>query len=181
MAATKSKSPSKKGKDHSRNGPTENANEGPTNVATSKVSSNMADNNGMPSVIEFEDDLSNQEAPVPLPVGDYVGEIRGATQKTGQTSGKPYASVQFFIPADQYPADYTEGEPDGTVLSYNMVSLADTPNARFRLRRFVEAIGAPLGKKIDLNDWVGRSATLSIQHGTFDGLPKAEIGKVTAA
>lgn len=181
MATTKSKSPSKKGKDHSRNEASESVEKEASNVATSRNSKQMADNNsGMPSVIEFDEDISQQEAPVPLPVGDYVGEIRGATQKMGQTSGKPYAAVQFFIPADQYPADYTEGEPDGTVLGYNMVSLANTPNARFRLKRFLEAIGAPAGKKIDLNEWVGRTATVSIQHGQFEGIAKAEIAKVTA-
>lgn len=180
MAATKSKSRNK-GKDHSRNEASENVNEASTNVATSRNSKNMADNNAMPSVIEFEEDISQAEAPVPLPVGDYVGEIRSATQKTGQSSGKPYAAVQFFIPADQYPADYTEGEPEGTMLSYNMVSLANSPNARFRLRKFLEAIGAPGGKKIDLNDWIGRTATVSIQHGQFEGVPKAEIAKVVAS
>jgi hypothetical protein len=179
MAETKSKSRNK-GKDHSSNGANSNATKAP-NVATSKENKHMADNNGMPSVIEFEEDISQQEAPVPLPVGDYPAEIRGATQKIGNTSGKPYAAVQFFISSDAYPADFTEGEPDGTILGYNMVSLADTPNARFRLKRFLEAIGAPAGKKIDLNDWVGRTATVSIQHGQFEGVPKAEIAKVTAA
>lgn len=168
------------GKDHSSNEANSNANTtASTNVATSRKSNTMADN-AMPSVIEFSEDVSQQEAPVPLPVGDYAAEVRAASQKTSQ-NGNPYASVQFFISPDQYPADYTEGEPDGMILTYNRVSLQDTPASRHRLRKFTEAIGAPAGKKVDLNEWVGRTATVSVQHDTYEGETRAAIGKVTAA
>lgn len=178
MAETKSKSRNK-GKDHSRKEASENVSKA-SNVATSTKGKQMANNEQLPSVIEFDEDISQAEAPVPLPVGDYTAEVRGATQKMSQ-NGNPYAAVQFFIPADQYPADYTEGEPDGTLLTYNRVSLNNTPASRHRLRKFGEAIGAPLGKKIDLNEWVGRTATVSIQHDTYEGETRAAIGKVTAA
>lgn len=174
MAATKSKSRSK-GKDASQNEATANAKK--ASVATTKGNNNMAD---MPSVIEFDEDISQAEAPVPLPVGDYPAEIRAATQKTSQ-NGNPYAAVQFFISSDAYPADYTEGEPDGAILPYNRVSLQNTPAARHRLRKFLESIGAPAGKKIDLNDWVGRTGTVTIQHDSYEGEVRAAIGKVSAA
>lgn len=180
MAETKSASRSKKrDKDTSSNAANSKSTQA-ANVATSKGNSNMASDNGMPSVVEFDEDISQAEAPVPLPVGDYQAEIRGATNKLSQ-NGNPYASVQFFIPAEQYPADYTEGEPDGTLLTFNRVSLQNTPASRHRLRKFLEAIGAPSGKKIDLNDWVGRSATVSVQHDTYEGEQRAAIGKVSAA
>jgi hypothetical protein len=172
------KSKSRKGKDTSHVEANVKSNE--ASVATTKGTKNMADNSGMPSVIEFGEDIANAEAPVPLPTGDYAAEIRGAVQKMSQ-NGNPYASVQFFIPADQYPADYTEGEPDGMVLTYNRVSLQDTPASRHRLRKFLEAIGAKAGKKIDLNEWVGRSASVTVQHDTYEGETRAAIGKVTAA
>lgn len=177
MADNKSKR--KGAKDHSSNEATSNVNKA-SNVATSKEKKHMADNNGMPSVVEFDEDIGNAEPPVPLPVGDYQAEIRGAVQKTSQ-AGNPYAAVQFFIPAEQYPADYTEGEPDGTLLTFNRVSLQNSPASRHRLRKFCEAIGAPTGKKIDLNDWVGRTGTVTIQHDTYEGETRAAIGKVTAA
>jgi hypothetical protein len=181
MAETKSKSRNK-GKDTSRNEASGKSNEA-SNVATSKGSKQMADNNsgGLPSVVEFDEDIGNAEAPVPLPVGDYQAEIRGATRKLSANSGNEYAAVQFFIPADQYPADYTEGEPDGTILTFNRVSLQNTPASRHRLRKFLEAIGAPTGKKIDLNEWIGRTAFVSVQHDTYEGEQRAAIGKVTAA
>lgn len=177
MAETKSKSQNK-GKDTSRK--EANAKSNKASVATTKKENKMADN-AMPSVIEFGEDIGNAEAPVPLPAGDYAAEIRAAVQKTSQSSGNPYASVQFFIAPEQYPADYTEGEPDGMVLTFNRVSLQDTPAGRHRLRKFLEAIGAPAGKKVDLNDWVGRTATVSVQHDTYEGETRAAIGKVTAA
>lgn len=174
MVETRSKSRSK-GKDAPQKEATVDAKK--ASVATKMKEKNMADT---PSVIEFSEDVGSQEAPVPLPVGDYAAEIRGATQKTSQ-AGNPYASVQFFIPPEQYPADYTEGEPDGTVLTYNRVSLVDSPASRHRLRKFCEAIGAPTGKSIDLNDWVGRSASVTVQHDEYEGEKRAAIGKVSAA
>lgn len=181
MAGTKSKSRSK-GKDAPHDEAHVSVNKkASVATTTTKDKSNMADNNnGMPSVIEFEEDIGQAEAPVPLPVGDYTAEIRAAAQKTS-AAGNTYGSVQFFIPADQYPADFTEGEPEGMLLTYNRVSLSDTPAGRHRLRKFVEAIGAPAGKKIDLNDWVGRTATVTVQHDTYEGETRAAIGKVTAS
>jgi len=135
----------------------------------------------LPSVIEFDEDISEAEAPVPLPVGDYPAEIRSAVPKSAVQTGNPYASVGFFVSADAYPADYTEGEPDGMLLTFNRVSLQNTPAGRHRLRKFIEAIGAPAGNKIDLNDWVGRTATVTISHDEWEGETRANIAKVTAA
>lgn len=177
MAGTKSKSRSK-GKDASRNEANEQANKA-SNVATSKENKRMAENS-LPSVVEFSEDISQAEPPVPLPVGDYQAEIRAAENKTSQ-KGNSYAAVQFFIPPEQYPADYTEGEPDGMILSYNRVGLSDTPAGRHRVRKFTEAIGAPAGKKVDLNEWVGRTATVTVVHDEYEGEPRAAIAKVSAA
>ena len=179
MAETKSKSPSKRGKNTSREGTNEEV-KTKVPVATTKKETNMSESN-LPSVIEFDEDIAEAEAPVPLPVGDYPAEVRGAVQKHANQTGNPYASVSFFISADAYPADYTEGEPDGMLLTFNRVSLQNTPSGRHRLRKFLEAIGAPAGSKIDLNDWVGRTASVTISHDTWEGENRAQIAKVTAA
>jgi len=177
MAETKSKSRAK-GKDAQRKEATASAKE--ASVATEEKVKTMSDT-ALPSVIEFDEDIAEAEAPVPLPVGDYPAEVRGAVQKHANQTGNPYASVSFFISADAYPADYTEGEPDGMLLTFNRVSLQNTPSGRHRLRKFLEAIGAPAGSKIDLNDWVGRTATVTISHDTWEGENRAQIAKVTAA
>ena len=176
MAETKSKSRKGKGTTRSEAGEVVNK----ASVATKKEST-MADNNALPSVIEFDEDIAEAEAPVPLPVGDYPAEVRSAAQKHAAATGNPYAAVGFYISADAYPADYTEGEPDGMLLTFNRVSLQNTPSGRHRLRKFIEAIGAPAGSKIDLNDWVGRTATVTISHDTYEGEVRAQIAKVTPA
>lgn len=149
----------------------------PAPVATKKETKHMSD---VPSVFEYSEDISNAEAPVPLPVGDYPAEIRAAERKTS-SKGNDYAAVQFFIAPEAYPADYSEGEPDGMILTFMRIGFQDTPAGRHRMRKFTEAIGAPGGTKVDVNDWIGRSATVSIVHDEYEGEKRAAIAKVTAA
>lgn len=176
MATTKSRSPSKGKKDAPADEAKQDAVKN-ASVATTRNETKMADT--APSIMEFSEDISTAEAPVPLPIGDYPAEIRGAEKKQS-AKGNDYASVQFFIAPEAYPADYQEGDPDGMILTYNRVGLQDTPVGRHRVRKFTEAIGAPGGTKIDLNDWVGRTATVSVVHDTYEGETRAAIGKVVA-
>jgi hypothetical protein len=175
MAATKSKS--RKGKDTQH----DEANAVSTkeaSLASSTKEKQMADT---PSVIEFSEDVATAEAPPPLPVGQYPAEIRGAERKTGATSGKEYGRVQFFITPEQYPADFDEGNPDGMVLDYNRVPVQDNPTARFRMRKFCEAIGyTPKGGRIDMNEWIGLTATVDIGHEEFEGVTRPVIKRVVA-
>lgn len=176
MAATRSKSPSKRTKDAQ-------VEDAPVAVKKSTLASetnkgtNMSD---ITSVIEFSEDIATAEAVPPLPVGEYPAEIRAATKKTSG-AGNDYGAVQFFIAPESYPADYTDGDPDGTLLTYNRVSLEDSPRGRHRLRKFIEAIGAKAGTKIDLNDWVGLTATVAVGHSEWEGETRAEVQKVVAA
>lgn len=172
---TKSKA---KAKDTSRKEASADVNTNASLASKDKGNKHMAD---QPSIIEFSEDISQQEAPVPLPEGDYPAEIRAAVRKTSATSGNEYAKITFFIAPESYPADYTEGDPDGMALDYNRLTLQDTPSGRHRIRKFCEAIGAPIPKtKLDLNEWIGRTGTVNIKHGTWEGEPRAEIQKVTA-
>lgn len=142
----------------------------------------MADTEHMDSIIEFSADISEAEAPVPLPATAYRASIVGVEAKTSQTSGKRYASVKILIPVNEYPADYpVENAPEGTTLTYNMVSLEDTPPARYRLRKFVEAIGAPGGKRIDLTEWMHREISVSLKHEIFDGINRAVVDRIESA
>lgn len=180
MASTRSKSRSK-GKDTSHV-EARGAVDSGASVATERETRHMADDNEVGSIIEFTESIADQEAPVPLPKGDYPAEIRGAVRKTGATSGKDYAEQLFFIAPEAYPADYeAENAPEGTALYYRRISLVDTPAARHRIRRYCEAIGAPVPKTtLDLNEWIGRTATVTVDHETREGLPSAVITKVTA-
>lgn len=133
------------------------------------------------SIIEFSQDISTQEAPVPLPEGDYTAEIRSAVKKTGNASGKAYAAIQFFIAPEQYPADYTEGDLDGQLLTYGRMSLEDTPAARYKVRKTAEALGAPKPTtKLDLSQWVGLTGTVTVTHDEWEGEQRAQISKIVA-
>jgi len=134
----------------------------------------------MTGILEFSQDLSTAEAPAPLPVGQYLGEIIGAESRVSNTSGNTYASIQFRINADQYPADFTDGDPDGITLTYNRLVLADTPQLRWRWRKFIEAVGGRLSRQVDLSDLLGLSATLDITHDTYEGETRAQISRVIA-
>lgn len=145
--------------------------------ASTKESKQMSE---VRSIIEYDVDLDEAEAPVPLPKGDYVAEIRGAEQKTSG-KGNEYINVTFFIPADQYPADYTEGNADGTILSYGRLSPENTVRARYQMKKFIESIGGTLGRSVDLNAWLGLSAKVTVVNEDYEGTPQAKIAKVSEA
>lgn len=134
----------------------------------------------MTGIMEFSQDLSTAEAPPPLPIGQYLGEIIGAEPRVSQTSGNTYAAIQFRIHADQYPADFTEGDPDGITLTYNRLLLQDTPRDRWRWRKFLEAVGGRLSKQIDLTDLLGLTATLDVTHDEYEGERRAQIYRIIA-
>ncbi len=138
----------------------------------------MADE--LSSIVEFSVDLNDVEAPDPLPVGEYKGVIRGAEVRISQRDTR-YCAVTFHIDPAQYPADYQDGNPDGAVLIYRRVSLEDNPQARYGTRRFIEAIGAPLGKQIDVSEWAGMEAALEIGHEKYEGVERAVIQRVRAS
>ena len=133
------------------------------------------------SIIQFSEDITNAEAPAPLPVGEYTAEIRAAEAKVSANSGNTYMAIQFFIPADQYPADFDEGDPDGITLTYNRLVVEDNAKGRHRMRKFCESIGAKTGREVNPSDWIGLTATVSVKHGTWEGETRAEIDRVVAA
>ena len=68
----------------------------------------------LPSIVEFSSDLSKAEAPEPLPVGEYEANITTAEIKTSQ-KGTRYAEIRWNVSPDQYPADYGDGNPNGSL------------------------------------------------------------------
>jgi hypothetical protein len=148
-----------------------------SSLASKKETKNMSEGK---SIIEYSEDISNAEAPAPLPPGDYPAEIRGAEIKTSQ-KGNEYVAVTFFIAPESYPADFTEGDADGMTLSYNRIVVDDSPRGRHRMRKFCEAIGASTSAKLDVNDWIGNTAVVSVAQSEYEGETRAEIAKVIAA
>jgi hypothetical protein len=129
------------------------------------------------SIIQFSEDITNAPPPPLLPVGPYPAEIIGAIRKQGAT-GKDYAQITFRINAESYPADYTDGDPDGQIFYYNFLQLADTPQNRYRWRQFMERCGGQLGRSIDLNTLIGLTATVELSHGEWNDEMRAQISRI---
>lgn len=131
------------------------------------------------TIIDFSQDISEAEAPPPLPRNDYEGEIRAVTVAVSKNKGTRYADVTFLIRPEQFPADFDPTYyPDGITIHFRRVSLEDTPQGRYSVRQFCEAIGAPMSKRIDINDWVGQTARVTVTHETYEGRDRAVIQSV---
>lgn len=131
----------------------------------------------IPSVVEYSVNLKDQEAPEPLPAGKYLGTIRGTENKMSQR-GTLYCEVTFHIEAVQFPVDFKEAPEDGLTLKFRRVGLEDNPASRFGTKRFIQAIGAPLAKKIDTTEWIGHEAMLEVEHDKWEGITRAQIARV---
>jgi hypothetical protein len=133
------------------------------------------------SIVEFSEDISEAEAPEPLPVGEYPATIRAAEVKISQR-GTKYAAVSFMITPDSFPADYPiENAADGKMLIYRRVGMEDNPQARYMLKNFCNAIGATASKKIDVNEWIGLEASVEVDHDTYEGVTREQITRVNEA
>lgn len=144
-----------------------------------KERKHMSDNEPT-SLMEFSSDLSEAEAPPPLPVGEYPASIVKAEIKDS-AKGNKYLALVFRIEPESYPADFIDGNPEGESLNYNRVVLQDTPQGRYRMRKFLESVGGTLSTRVDPNDLMGLTATVGIVHGKWEGETRAEIAKVLAA
>jgi len=133
----------------------------------------------MSGILAFSEDITNAPPPVPLPVGPYPAEIIGAQRRTS-TSGNEYVQIMMRINAESYPADFTDGDPDGTTLSYNRLQVDDTGVNRHRWRVFMEKCGGPLGRNIDLGALIGLTCTVEITHQEYEGEQRAQIARILA-
>lgn len=133
------------------------------------------------TIIEFSEDIATAEQPDPLPERDYPAEIKAATVKESQ-KGNKYFSVQLYISPENYPADYPlDNNPDGRVITYNRVMAEDTPRARYQLRKFLEIIGVPASKRVDVNEWLGQQVQVTIVHRDWQGEVREEIAAIKQA
>lgn len=136
----------------------------------------------MGSIIELGMNIADAEQPDLLPAGEYLAEVRNATRRTSASSGNEYVAIQFYIPTEEFPADFDiSNAPDGMTLTYNRVTIPTPEDRRaaFRLRKFMETIDAPFeGSTLDLAKWTGLKARVRIKHGTYEGQTREEISGV---
>ena len=129
------------------------------------------------SIVEFGADIADAKPPAPLPARDYVAEVRNAEVGTSK-KGSRMVVLQFYVPADAYPPDFTDGNPDGTTLSH-YVTCDDTPQGRWNMKRICESLGAVMGRTIDANTFTGLRARIKVSHEEWEGVMRAKIDGVT--
>lgn len=137
----------------------------------------MAEANNLPTVYEFDKNIEDAEAPAPLPPGTYKGVIRSVNpQPSKKDPSEVNAVVTFNISPDQYPVEFSEGDPDGTQLRL-YVSLARKPMNMYLLKQFIQAINAPTGRSIDITSWLGCEAHVKVEHEDYEGRTMARIAR----
>ena len=133
-------------------------------------------------LLQFSANIADQEAPPPLPAGEYPAICVGATEKESKSSGNPRLELVLKISREDFPADFDPGEGvDDVTLSVNNLVVRDIPADRFRLRKYCEAFGVAMSNSIDSNDFVGRPCMVKVRMGKdLEGNPRPEIERVTA-
>lgn len=129
-------------------------------------------------IIEFSQDISEQEAPPPLPIGEYPATVETLEQRTSPNTGKDYLAVNLVVSPDDYPADFDpdrENYPNGVTVTYNRLGIEDTARNRYNMRKFCEALGAPMGKSVDPNEWIGMQLKVHIAHRPWEGEDRPNI------
>lgn len=132
------------------------------------------------SVYEYSDNIADAAPPSPLPAGDYRASVKAIEAKNSKASGKPMAVLSYHVSPDQYPADYTEGNPDGETMMFYR-PLEDTPKNRFLLRKFCEMHGVSASKRINLPDFIGQEVIIKVEHEDYQGSPQARATPIRAA
>lgn len=123
----------------------------------------------LPSMIEYDDDLANQEAPPCLPDGIYPGEIVSAAIRLSTNTGNNYLQLGIRFAPEVYPPDFADGDPDGTVVMYNRLIVSKKGRDRWLMKLHMEAIGGPTGKTIDPNELLGLTGMFEINSREYQG------------
>ena len=139
------------------------------------------ENTELNSIISFDVNLAEFEAPRPLPAGQYDAVIQTAeiVKTKNAEDPKDMIKVSLMISADQYPADYTDGNPNGTVLTH-FVMADRSVRSMFALKRFLLAVGAPLSNSIDTTTLIGLPAKVEVENTLWQGMETARIARVIA-
>lgn len=131
----------------------------------------------LPSVYEYSTNISDAKPPQPLPTGEYRATVRSIEGAISKNSGKPMAVITYFVSPDQYPADYQDGNPEGTTSNFYM-SLEETPRNIWQLRQMCEMHGVVASKRLNLTEFMGQDVIVNVTHEEYQGLPQARFRPV---
>jgi hypothetical protein len=136
----------------------------------------------LPSVFEVDCDLNDAKPPVPLPVGEYRATVRSCEQQISKSSNKPMAVFTYYISPDQFPPDFTDGNPEGELLTtYVSLDLTNARN-RYRWKQLHQMHGVRIvPHRIDLTQFLGRDVIVNVTHEEYQGEPRPRVNPIREA
>ncbi len=145
------------------------------------VEMNSDDDSMEGTLYQFSESIDEAEAPEPLPERQYPATITDVEDRT-TNDGRPMVRVVFKINEEDYPADYDAGNAPGGKSISHFQMMDDSAQTRHRVRKFCEAIGAPMSKRLNpKNDWMNLSATVTIKHEEYEGVNREKISRIDSA
>mgnify|MGYP007071567189 CR=1 FL=1 len=133
----------------------------------------------LPTVYEFSTNIADAKPPQPLPTGEYRASVRNIEPAVSKSSGKPMAVITYFISADQYPADFTDGNPEGATGNVYM-SLEESPRNIWQIKQMCEMHGVVASKRLNLTEFMGQDVIVNVTHEEYQGMPQARFRPVRA-
>ena len=134
----------------------------------------------LPSVLSFSTSIADAKPPVPLPAQQYRATVHAVEVKPSKSSGDPVIHMTYRISPDQFPADYTDGNPDGEVITTYIVA-TDTPKHRWRLKQLCEWHGVAPTRDLDVMAFMGTEVLVQVTHETYQGQDQARIAPIGPA
>lgn len=117
---------------------------------------------------DFELDATRQ-AEEAVGTGMHLCEIASVEKKTSNTSGNEYLNWRLTV--------IGSNDPDYGKSLWHMTSL--TPQSRWKLEQFLDAVRAPEGK-LRVSKLVGRKLKAEVAHEEFEGKTRARVTNVSA-
>lgn len=124
---------------------------------TDVMSSVLTDSGETAFLFELDDELENAVQPATLPDGEQRGVIKSITVARNNNNGVQWR-IRVEVPPENYPADFPmEHAPEGISLMYFSRELGrevagDTVPGRWELRRMMQALQLPGGRKLRAED-----------------------------
>jgi hypothetical protein len=133
---------------------------------TARKQHNMSD---VADIYEFSENPADATQPPLLADAEYRATVRGAVLGKAKGSGNTMITLDYVIAPEQYPADFAEGDPDGTV-GKGYIVVEDSPQGRFRYKRACEMHGVTPSKRVDPNAFMGQEVIVRVSSETREGL-----------
>lgn len=135
----------------------------------------------LPSTFEYSSDVSQQEAPPPLPARTYPAQVTKSEAKRSKNNPDNVIwHLSFTVSPDAYPADYTATSDPTTLLYARVVLNKDDARSRFQLKQLCDKLRVPVSRTLDVSLALGKMANIKVKHGSWEGLPRAEIDTIEA-